>query len=135
MLSRALCILSAGLLMAQSAQDPAATARKALDRLLAQNYPEYSAMASPSYKSSLNEQAFNKMASEIKGWGAVDKVGDPTVQDMGPTTLVTFPVNFTSRNANFRFAVNASGQIGLMYLMPAETPWQRPSYSKPDTFT
>jgi uncharacterized protein len=135
MLSRALCFLSAGLLMAQSAQDPAAVARKALDLLLAQNYSEYSALASPSYKSCLNEQAFDKMAAQIKGWGSVQKIGDASLQNTGPTTLVTFPVSFASRNANFRFAINASGQIALMYLMPAEVAWERPSYSKPDSFT
>jgi dienelactone hydrolase len=135
MLSRALCLLSAGLLMAQTGADPAATARKALDALIVGNYSDYSGMASPSYKSNLNEEAFGKMASEIKGWGAMEKVGDPAIQKMGPATLVTFPVTFASRNTNFRFAVNASSEIAAMYLMPAEVPWQRPSYSKPDSFT
>jgi hypothetical protein len=134
MLSRALCFFAAGLLLAQPAADPTATAKKALDLLMAQNYPEYSGMASPSYKSTMSEQAFGKLTAEIKGWGAVEKTGEPSVEKMGPTTLVTFPVSFATRNVNFRFAINASGQVAAMYPMPGETAWQRPFYSKPDSF-
>jgi len=135
MLSRALCFLSAGLLLAQTAQDPAAIAKKALDLLMAQDYQGYSAMASPSYKPTVTEQAFAKLTAEIKGWGAVEKVGDAAVEKMGPTTLVTFPVNFATRNVNFRFAINASGLVAAMYPMPGAVAWQRPPYSKPDSFT
>ena len=134
MFSRALCVLSAGLLVAQTAQDPTAIARKALDLLLAQNYPEYSAMAAPGYKSTMTEQAFGKLTTEIKSWGTVQRTGDPSVQNMGPTSLVTFAVEFASRNISFRFAINASGQVSAMYPMPGEAPWQRPPYSRPDSF-
>ncbi|HEY9139880.1 MAG TPA: alpha/beta fold hydrolase [Bryobacteraceae bacterium] len=132
--SALLGLFSVGVLFSQPASDPAAIARKALDFLLAQNYPEFSALASPQLRTNLNEQAFGKLGTEIKGWGAVEKIGDPSIEDMGPTKVVTIPVSFAERNIKARFAVNASGQVSVMYLMPGETEWTRPAYSKPDSF-
>jgi hypothetical protein len=36
---------------------------------------------------------------------------------------------------NFRFIVNSSGLIAGFFVLPGEIAWQRPAYSKPDTFT
>ena len=58
-----LALLSIGVLLAQPAADPAATARKALDNLLAQNYAEFAALASPQLKINMNEQAFGKLGA------------------------------------------------------------------------
>jgi hypothetical protein len=110
-------------------------ARKALDLLLAQNYPEFAALASPQLKTNLNEQAFSRLGAQIKGWGAVEKIGAPGVEEMGPAKVVTFPVAFADKSIKARFAINASGQVSVMYLMPGETEWTRPAYSKPDSFT
>jgi dienelactone hydrolase len=127
-------LFSVGVLFSQAAGDPAAIARKALDLLLAQNYPEFAALAAPQLKTNMNEQAFAKLGAQIKGWGAVEKIGDPAVDEMGPTKVVTFPVAFADKSIKARFAVNASGQVSVMYLMPGETEWTRPAYSKPDSF-
>lgn len=124
-------LLSVGVLFSQSAADPAVIARKALDLLLAQNYPEFSALAAPALK---NEQAFGKLGAQIKGWGAVEKIGDPVVEEVGPAKVVTIPVSFADKSIKARFAINASGQVSVMYLMPGETEWTRPAYSKPDSF-
>ena len=126
-------LFAAGTLFSQT--DPAALARKALDMLLAQNYTGFAELASPQLKSSMNEQAFGKLGAEIKGWGAVEKIGDAVVEEMGPTRVVTIPVTFADKNIRARFAVNPTGQISVMYLMPGEVEWTRPAYSKPDTFT
>src|ERR1017187_7045905 len=128
-------LLSVGVLFSQPATDPAAIARKALDLLLAQNYPEFAALASPQLKTNLNEQAFAKLGAQIKGWGAVEKIGQPGIEEMGPTKVVTFPVSFADKSIKARFAINVSGQVSVMYLMPGETEWTRPAYSKPDSFT
>jgi len=133
--SALLGLLSVGIALSQPAADPAAIARKALDLLLAQNYPEFSALAAPQYKINMNEQAFGKLGAQIKGWGAVEKIGEPVVEEMGPTKVVTIPVNFADKSVKARFAINASGQVGVMYLLPGETEWRRPAYSKPDSFT
>ncbi len=128
-------LLSVGVLFSQPASDPAALARKTLDFLLAQNYPQFSELVTSQFKDNLNEQAFTRLGAEIKSWGAVEKIGEPSIQDMGPTKVVTIPVSFAEKNINARFAVNASGQVSVMYLMPGETKWTRPAYSKPDSFT
>jgi uncharacterized protein len=133
--SALLGLLSVGILFSQPAADPAAIARKALDFLLAQNYPEFSALAAPQYKINMTEQAFGRLGAQIKGWGAVEKIGEPVVEEMGPTKVVTIPLTFADKSIKARFAINASGQVGVMYLMPGETEWTRPAYSKPDSFT
>ena len=128
-------LVSVGVLFSQPAVDPGAIARKALDLLLAQNYPEFAALASPQLKANMNEQAFGKLGAQIKGWGAIDKIGEPVVEEMGPTKVVTIPVSFADKNIKARFAINVSGQVSVMYLMPGEAQWARPAYSKPDSFT
>jgi len=128
-------LVSVGVLFSQPSADPAAIARKALDLLLAQNYPEFAALVSPALKTNMTEQAFGKLGAQIKGWGAVEKTGDPVVEEMGPTKVVTIPVSFADKNIKARFAINASGQVSVMYLMPAEAKWVRPAYSKPESFT
>ena len=129
-----LALLSIGVLLAQPAADPAATARKALDNLLAQNYPEFAALASPQLKSNMNEQAFGKLGAEIKSWGALGKIGEPAVEQMGPATVVTIPIVFAEKNLKARMAVNAAGKVSVLYLIPGEADWKRPEYSKPDAF-
>jgi hypothetical protein len=126
-------LFSAGALFSQT--DPAALARKALDLLLAQDYPGFAALASPQLKTSMNEQAFGKLGAEIKGWGAVQKIGDAVVEEKGPTHVVTVPVSFAEKNIKAQFAINLAGQISVMVLMPGEAEWKRPAYSKPDSFT
>ena len=121
-------------MLAQPAADPAATARKALDNLLAQNYPEFAALASPQLKSNMNEQAFGKLGAEIKSWGALGKIGEPAVEQMGPATVVTIPIVFAEKNLKARMAVNAAGKVSVLYLIPGEADWKRPEYSKPDAF-
>ncbi len=127
-------LLSVGVLVSQPAADPAAIARKALDCLLAQNYTGFSALASPQLTTNLNEQAFGRLGAEIKGWGAVEKIDEPSTQDMGLTKVITIPVSFATKNIKARFAVNPAGQVAVMYLIPGEAKWTRPAYSKPDSF-
>ena len=102
MLSRLICFASAALLMAQTAAAPGDTARKALDLLLGGKYAEFSAMLSPQYKAGTTEAIFDKLVAEIKSWGDVHKIGDPTVQDMGLNAIVTIPVDFATQNINFQ---------------------------------
>ena len=53
---------------------------------------------------------------------------------IGNTTVV-IPVKFTSRPLNFRMMVNAAGLVGGFFVQPGAVEWQRPAYSKPDSFT
>lgn len=123
--------------MAQPAppsQDAAGIARKALDALLSQNFSEYSAALAPQLKANTTADQFSRFGEQIKKWGAVQKIGDPSVQNMGPSSLVTIPVTFASQDINFMFGVNASGQVSGMMPRPAPTAWQPPSYDKAGSF-
>src|ERR1035441_4611728 len=89
MLSRAIRILPLlpMLLLAQPAQDPAALGRKALDLLLAGNYPELSKMFTAEMKKAISDDALGKIGTQIKSWGAVEKIGDPTPRKVGPNAI------------------------------------------------
>jgi hypothetical protein len=136
MLSRAIRILPLlpVLLLAQPAQDPAALGRKALDLLLAGSYPELSQMFTTDLKKALPEEALGKIGAQIKSWGAMDNIGTPSPRQIGPNTIVEFPAKFASQNIVFRFIMNRDGLVAGMFQLPGETAWQRPAYSKPDSF-
>lgn len=131
-----LCLLSSILAVAQPgpAHNPSAVARQALDALLAGNYAGYSAVLAPQLKAATDEQKFAKFGEQIKNWGAVQKIGEPAVQDLGPSSLVTIPVSFANEEINFMFGVNASGQVSGMVPRPVSAAWQPPSYVRPGTF-
>jgi dienelactone hydrolase len=133
MLPRVLCLLSAGLLMAQS-QDPAGTARKALDLLLGEKYADLVQMITPAYRTPNTQSDLTKLGAEIKTWGAVEEIGKPTVQDMGPVNIVVFPVKFATRPIDVQMSVNASGQVSAPLLRPGQVAWQPPSYVKAGSF-
>src|SRR5262249_38888241 len=92
-------------------------------------------MFTPEMQKSVPEAALAKLGAQLKAYGAVTKIGDPTVQKAGPNTIAVFPVNFEKQNINFRFIINNAGQVSGMFQLPGEVPWVRPAYSKPDSFT
>jgi uncharacterized protein len=130
---RVLCLFSAGLLMAQ-ATDPAGTARKALDLLLGEKYPDLEQMITPAYRSANTQASLTRLGTEIKSWGAVQEIGKPSVQDMGPVSVVVIPVKFATRNIDVQMSVNASGQVSAPLLRPGETAWKPADYVKQGSF-
>jgi dienelactone hydrolase len=122
------------LLLAQPAQDPAALGRKALDLLLAGNYPELSKMFSAEMKKAISDDALGKIGAQIKSWGAVEKIGDPTPRKAGLNTIVDFPVKAATQNLILRFTIDRDGMVAGMFFLPGEVAWNRPAYSKPDSF-
>jgi dienelactone hydrolase len=132
---RLLWCLLAGLALAQPAADPVVTARKALDLLLGAKYADLAPLFTPAMKKDLSEAALAKLGAQIQGFGPVSKIDDPSVQKTGANTIVVFPVHFEKQNINARYVVNQAGLVAGMFLLPGELPWQRPAYSKPDTFT
>jgi dienelactone hydrolase len=130
---RVLCLFSAGLLMAQ-ATDPAGTARKALDLLLGEKYADLEQMITPAYRTANTQASLGRLGTEIKSWGAVQEIGKPSVQDMGPVSVVVFPVKFATRNIDVQMSVNASGQVSAPLLRPGETPWKPADYVKQGSF-
>ena len=131
---RLLCLFAAGLLMAQTPADPGATARKALDLLLAEKYSELFPMFTPEMQRSIPEPALMKLGAQLKAYGAVLKIEAPTVQRSGTNSIVVFPASFEKQNINFRYIVNQAGQVAGMFMLPGEIPWTRPAYSKPESF-
>ncbi|HXS98830.1 MAG TPA: alpha/beta fold hydrolase [Candidatus Limnocylindrales bacterium] len=133
-LSRICYVLACGALLAQQAGNPTAVARKALDLLLGQKFADLEQMFTPAYKTPQMHEGLTKLGTQIQSWGEVKSVGQPAVQAMGPVNVVTFPVEFATRNIDVRISVNANGQIGVPLLTPGQTPWQPPSYVKADSF-
>jgi uncharacterized protein len=126
--------LTAGLLLAQPAADPAATARKALDSLLGARYSELTPTFTPEMQKAFPDAEMAKLGAQIKSFGAVGKIGDPSATQAGPNSIVVIPVEFASQTINFRFIVNAKGLVAGMFAIPASSPWQRPAYSNPASF-
>ena len=136
MLSRALRILPLlpVLLAAQTATDPVAAARKATDLLLSEKYADLIRMFTPDMQKALPESTLTKLGAQIKTFGGVKSIGDPQGRKMGANTVVVVPVKFGSQNVNYQWAVNAAGLIASMVSLPGPVDWQRPDYSKPDSF-
>jgi uncharacterized protein len=130
MFSRVLCLLSAGILLAQPAADPKDTARKALDLLLAGKYSELMPMFAPGTKAANSEPAL--AAKVVASWGAMQSVGTATVRPLGAASIVTIPVKFANQDVVFQISINEQGQVGLFNT--SIDPWKHPSYSKPDSF-
>lgn len=134
MSSRSLCLLPLVAALAFG-QDPSATARKAVDLLLAEKYSEMGPMMTADLQKELPPANLAKLGAQIKSFGAVEKVGDPQSTKSGPNTIVVVPVKLAQRNLNLRFIVNREGLLSLFVLQPGAIEWVRPPYSQPDTFT
>jgi dienelactone hydrolase len=116
------------------AQDPAATARKAVDLLLGGKYQEIEPLMTPELQKDLPPDNLGKLAAQFKTMGDLEKVGEPVVTKSGPNSIIVVPVKFAQRSLNLRFIVNGSGLLSLFVVQPGAIEWQRPAYSKPDTF-
>src|ERR1039458_3697131 len=137
MLKRALQILPllSMLLVAQApAPDPAALARHTVDLLLAEKYPEFLAGATADVQKGLPQTELAKLGAVIKGYGAIENVGEAAVTKSGPNSIVTVPVKFANQNINFRVIINSGGLVAGFFQLPGAVNWQRPEYSKPDRF-
>jgi dienelactone hydrolase len=133
MLSRPFCLLPLIAALAFG-QDPAATARKAVDLLLAGKYQEMEPLMTADLQKELPPANLAKLAEQFKTMGPLEKVGDPQVSKSGPNSIIVVPVKFAQRNLNLRFIVNGAGLLSLFVVQPGVVEWQRPEYSKPDTF-
>ena len=111
LLSRAAAFLSAGLLIAQPAPNAGATARKALDLLLAEKYPDLEQMFAPNLKESMKLEGLQKLGAQVKSWGAPENIGVPEVRTAGSTSIVTIPVKFATQNINVQMGVNGAGEL------------------------
>src|SRR5450432_1955251 len=114
--------------------DPAAAARKATDLLLSGKYADLVQMLTPEMQKDLPESTLAKIGAQIKTYGPVKAIGDAQPRKMGARTIVIVPVKFANQNVNYQWAVNAAGLMAGMVPLPGPMDWQRPAYSKPDSF-
>ena len=122
------------LLAAQPAQDSTVLARKALDLVLAGQYAEFLQISTADVQKGLPAAELAKVGALIKTYGALEKIGDPAMTTSGPNSIVVFPVKFATQNINFRIIINSAGLVAGIFQLPGGVNWQRPEYSKPDTF-
>jgi pimeloyl-ACP methyl ester carboxylesterase len=106
-----------------------------LDLLLGGKYAELAPMFTPQMQKDLPAEALAKLGAQIQSFGAVGKIDQPQVQKTGVNTIAVFPIQFEKQNMNARFIVNQAGLVAGMFLLPGETPWQPPSYSKAGSFS
>jgi uncharacterized protein len=131
--------LAVCVLMAQAADSPTVTGRKALDFLLSSNYPGFNSLLNSSAKEKLTPAFLrDHVGAEIKGFGKAGEIGKPLLVASGVYTLVSFPVKFSLVSINVQFTIDPDGRVAGLYFRPADAPlppeWQRPPYSKPSTF-
>ncbi len=124
---------TAALLVAQPAQDATAVARKALDLMLAKKYSDLQPMFARAYREAAAEDKLSKLGPQAS-WGAMVSIGEPSVQDMGPVKIVSFPVKFAAYDSLFKVFINASNEVGQLGFRAAEALWQHPPYAQPGTF-
>jgi dienelactone hydrolase len=133
MLSRVFRLLPLLSLLA-FAQDPVATARKALDLMLSEKYEEMMPLFTADMKKDAPPANLAKLGAQFKASGPAGTPGEPQVSKSGPNTIAVFPVKFGAQIINFRMVVNGAGLVMGMFPIPGGVDWQRPAYSKPDTF-
>src|SRR5437764_1222592 len=123
------------------AQTPAPqVARKALDLLLAEKFPELSAMFSRVMKESLPEDALrSQVGGEVRRLGKAGEIGDPVLGQDGASRFVSFPVKFSNATVNVQFTINEAGEVAGVFFRPPAAPlpvvWKRAAYVKPESFT
>jgi uncharacterized protein len=126
-------------LLGQTAQTPTEIARKALDLLLAEKYPELSAMFSDQMKQTVTLDFLkDRVSAELGEFGKAQSIGEVVLGTDGPNNLVSFPVVFANASLHVQFTLNSSGQVAGMYFRPADkalpATWSPPSYSKAGAF-
>src|ERR1700741_575154 len=97
-------------LMGQTAQTPAEIGRKALDLLLAEKYPELSAMFSDQMKQTVTLDFLkDRVSAELREFGKAQSIGEVVLGTDGPNNLVSFPVAFANASLHVQFTLNSSG--------------------------
>jgi uncharacterized protein len=127
-------------LAAQPTGNPVTIARNALDLLLAEKYSDLRNLLTDRAKDRYTEESLrNQLGGRLRTLGQLNNIGDPVTAKDGSDTLVSFPVQFASTKLNIQVTLNATLQVTNFALRPSDSPlpklWQRPAYSKPETFT
>lgn len=132
----AAALVLTGIAFAQPApQDPVATARHALNLLLAQNYGELRTMFDTTMSSQATEEALRAQVSpQLAELGKAIEIGAPLVQQQQQYKVVIFPIRFASGDFHAIFSVDPQGKIAGMFLRPGK-PGAQSAPSAPPVWT
>jgi dienelactone hydrolase len=124
---------------ASPAESAAAAGRKALDLLLAGRYTELTQLLTPEARNLLTPEFLeNRVAGELKSFGKVEEIGKPLIGESGGAEIVSFPLRCSNKSVSLQFTLTGSGLIAGLHFRSPEQPlpatWNRPSYSKPESF-
>jgi hypothetical protein len=120
------------------AQTPAERTRQALDLLLSRNYEAFYEMFSAEMKKAITLETYSQQADQIMAMGPPESIGDPAVQMVRGTPLVSIPIRWRSVSLNFLVSWNPEGKIQGTFFRPGAPDgiaWTPPEYAKLGAFT
>ncbi len=124
---------------AQAVKAPEERAREVVGLLVAEKYESLYEMSTPEVQKALPLEAWRtRVGPSLKALGKLLETGQPNMSKAGAYTVVVLPAKFETASIDFTITLNDAGQIGGLFMRPAQTPasdYQRPAYSKPETFT
>lgn len=133
---RILFVIAAAALCAFG-QTPEERTRQALDLILARNFQAFYELFSPEMKRAITREAFARQSEQILALGTPESIGEPTVQIVQGSPLVTIPVRWSSVSLNFLVSWNREGQIQGTFFRPGAAEnrgWTPPEYVKAGEF-
>src|SRR5579862_9697103 len=127
-----LILAASALLLAQAARSPEEVGKKALDLLLAEKYPDLTAMFSDGFKQTVTLDFLQqRVSAELKEFGQPQNIGQAILGKDGANTMVSFPVKFSNTSIHVQFTLNPARQLVGMYFRPPEKPlpymWKQPA--------
>jgi len=127
--------IAAASLLAQPSPSPEARTRQVLDLFVAGHYDAIYAMFTTEMKNAISLDTYKTQASQIMTLGT-PKADEPRVEIGSDATIVTIALHWPVVALDFSVRWNKAGQIAGTWMAPhASSNWQRPDYSKPDSFT
>ncbi len=131
----AVVYIVAASLLAQPSPSPEARTRQVLDLFVAGHYDAIYAMFTPEMKNAISLDTYKTQASQIMTLGT-PKADEPRVEIGSDATIVIIALHWPAVALDFSVRWNKAGQIAGTWMAPhAASNWQRPDYSKPDSFT
>jgi uncharacterized protein len=118
------------------AQTPAERTRQALDLILARKYQAFYELFCPEMKKAITLETYAQQADRIMALGAPRSIGEPIVQTVQGSPLVTIPLRWPTVSLNFLVSWNQDWKIQGTFFRPGteEKAWTPPEYVKPGEF-
>jgi dienelactone hydrolase len=124
--------------VAQMRPTPEARAREAVEWLLAGEYRKLYDASTQQMKHAASVEAWKARAGPVTAsLGKLIAFGEAKTEATAAGTGVVLPAKFEKGDFEFNVLVDASGQIGSLFVRPvtSKTAYAHPAYSKPDSYT